>query len=172
MSEPATAPNYWALHDEACARGETIYTDPDTGYVVFTRLGLLERGKCCGAGCRHCPFEHASVPMERRAARIQQAAWLSDVRPDPGSEATIMLWSADENGLAHQSLSNPVILIAFDARTRIVANTDIPLTQALTQTAPLAAPVIGVPLHEGADHAEQIAKARDLMTGDAVILAS
>lgn len=25
--------------------------------VVFTALFHLERGQCCGNGCRHCPFE-------------------------------------------------------------------------------------------------------------------
>jgi|TARA_B100001939_G_C16481276_1_gene421415 hypothetical protein len=27
------------------------------GNKVFTELGLANRGKCCGCGCRHCPFE-------------------------------------------------------------------------------------------------------------------
>jgi biotin synthase-like enzyme len=25
--------------------------------VVFTALFHLERGQCCGSGCRHCPYE-------------------------------------------------------------------------------------------------------------------
>jgi len=25
--------------------------------VIFTALFHLERGQCCGNGCRHCPFE-------------------------------------------------------------------------------------------------------------------
>ena len=25
--------------------------------VVFTALFHLERGRCCGNGCRHCPYE-------------------------------------------------------------------------------------------------------------------
>ncbi|MEM7365302.1 MAG: DUF5522 domain-containing protein, partial [Pseudomonadota bacterium] len=47
--------NVWQLHDEACERGEASYVDPESGYQVFTRIGLLARGRCCGAGCRHCP---------------------------------------------------------------------------------------------------------------------
>ena len=39
MSEPA----YVALHEAACARGEHGYVDPDTGYMVFTRLAHLAR---------------------------------------------------------------------------------------------------------------------------------
>jgi hypothetical protein len=52
-------------HDAACARGEPTYRDPATGYTVFTELALLERGTCCGSGCRHCPFAHVAVPSRR-----------------------------------------------------------------------------------------------------------
>ncbi|MAY19489.1 MAG: hypothetical protein CL955_02580 [Erythrobacteraceae bacterium] len=61
MSEPA----YVALHEAACARGEHGYVDPDTGYMVFTRLAHLARGSCCGSACRHCPYEHANVKPPR-----------------------------------------------------------------------------------------------------------
>ena len=40
----------------ACARSALTYTDPTTSYTVFTRLAHLKRGKCCGSGCRHCPW--------------------------------------------------------------------------------------------------------------------
>ncbi len=43
-------------HDPAEAVGEPGYTDPVSGYFVFTRASHLERGVCCGSGCRHCPF--------------------------------------------------------------------------------------------------------------------
>jgi hypothetical protein len=29
----------------------------ENGAVVFTALFHLERGTCCGNGCRHCPYE-------------------------------------------------------------------------------------------------------------------
>ena len=28
----------------------------ENGNVVFTEKFLLERGYCCGLGCRHCPY--------------------------------------------------------------------------------------------------------------------
>ena len=65
---------YMQLHEDACARGDFTYLDPDTGFVVFTRLGLLDRGRCCGAACRHSPFGHERVRLEARSQRIQQAA--------------------------------------------------------------------------------------------------
>jgi iron complex transport system substrate-binding protein len=45
------------LHAQACARNLPTYTDPRTGYEVFTADYLRRRGICCGSGCRHCPYE-------------------------------------------------------------------------------------------------------------------
>lgn len=28
----------------------------ERGYMVFTEAYLLRRGRCCGSGCRHCPY--------------------------------------------------------------------------------------------------------------------
>lgn len=46
-----------AAHDAAVARGDDGYEDPVTGYFVFTRASLLANGRCCEAGCRHCPYD-------------------------------------------------------------------------------------------------------------------
>ena len=42
------------------------YIDPVTGYQVMTSLALLKRGRCCGSGCRHCPYSHMNVSSCRR----------------------------------------------------------------------------------------------------------
>ena len=44
-------------HDRAVAAGEPGYLDPQTGYFVFTAAELAARGRCCGSGCRHCPYD-------------------------------------------------------------------------------------------------------------------
>ena len=36
------------------------------GLMVFTAAYHLKRGYCCGAGCRHCPYDHANVPKDQR----------------------------------------------------------------------------------------------------------
>ncbi|MFN0016218.1 MAG: DUF5522 domain-containing protein [Saprospiraceae bacterium] len=28
----------------------------ENGYIVFTEYYLRSRQKCCGSGCRHCPY--------------------------------------------------------------------------------------------------------------------
>ncbi|KAL7544714.1 hypothetical protein ACHAWF_008127, partial [Thalassiosira exigua] len=73
-----------ALHQSACEAGEMHYVDPETGYQVFTELAHKRRGKCCGSGCRHCPYAHENVRSDVKAEKIQQPAFLherSDGRP-------------------------------------------------------------------------------------------
>jgi ABC-type Fe3+-hydroxamate transport system substrate-binding protein/diphthamide synthase (EF-2-diphthine--ammonia ligase) len=75
---------YSRLHEEACREGRDAYVDPSSGYRVFTRHAHEKRGRCCGSGCRHCPYDHANV--RDKAGRIQQPAFLydgDDVGGDP-----------------------------------------------------------------------------------------
>lgn len=53
-----------ARHDRALRAGLSTYVDPATGYSVLTADYLAERGYCCGAGCRHCPWEGAAADPE------------------------------------------------------------------------------------------------------------
>lgn len=45
--------------------GEHYYLNQQ-GYIVFTEKYHLEKGFCCGMGCRHCPYEYENVPEPRR----------------------------------------------------------------------------------------------------------
>lgn len=40
------------------------------GFQVFTEKYLLERGYCCGNGCKHCPYNYKAVPEPRRTALL------------------------------------------------------------------------------------------------------
>ncbi|THU41786.1 hypothetical protein FAM09_06705 [Niastella caeni] len=44
----------------------------EQGYMVLTAQYHLERGYCCGNGCRHCPFEYVNVPEPRKSQLIIQ----------------------------------------------------------------------------------------------------
>jgi len=46
--------------------GIDFYFDAD-GYMVLTEAYHLEKGHCCGHGCRHCPYEYENVPEPRRS---------------------------------------------------------------------------------------------------------
>ncbi|WP_081198914.1 DUF5522 domain-containing protein [Niastella yeongjuensis] len=44
----------------------------EQGYMVLTAQYHLERGRCCGNGCRHCPFDYVNVPEPRKSQLINQ----------------------------------------------------------------------------------------------------
>ena len=46
--------------------GEDYYYNED-GYFVFTEKYHLEKGYCCGFGCKHCPYDYENVPEPRRS---------------------------------------------------------------------------------------------------------
>jgi len=52
-------------HALAIATGRPTYSDPLTGFTVFTARFLADRGWCCESGCRHCPFEPSSARPSR-----------------------------------------------------------------------------------------------------------
>jgi len=58
-----------AVHDGAVQAGCSTYADPLTGYLVFTSPALAARGRCCGNGCRHCPYPQTE---QRRAGRPEE----------------------------------------------------------------------------------------------------
>jgi len=47
------------------AEGEDYYYN-ENGYVVLTAKYHLQRGHCCGNGCRHCPYNYCDVPEPKR----------------------------------------------------------------------------------------------------------
>ena len=44
----------------------------EDGYVVLTEKYHLDRGYCCGNGCKHCPFQYEAVPEPRRSYLKEQ----------------------------------------------------------------------------------------------------
>lgn len=53
------------------AEGIDFYYD-DSGLMVFTQKYHLERGYCCGNGCRHCPYDYMNVANEEERNLLQQ----------------------------------------------------------------------------------------------------
>jgi hypothetical protein len=46
--------------------GIDYYINED-GMLVFTEAFHLQRGVCCGRGCKHCPYDYINVPDIKRA---------------------------------------------------------------------------------------------------------
>lgn len=39
----------------------------EDGYMVLTEKYHVDKGFCCGNGCRHCPFNYENVPEPKRS---------------------------------------------------------------------------------------------------------
>jgi hypothetical protein len=42
------------------------------GLVVFTAEYLLNRGYCCGNGCKNCPYDYKNVPEPKRTLLLKK----------------------------------------------------------------------------------------------------
>ena len=156
--------DYMALHDTACNAGKMTYTDPESGYQVFTELAHKKRGKCCGCGCKHCPFHHENV--KDKALKIMQPAFLFQGNGDcnitqsmniQNREVKVVFFSGGKDSfLAIRSVLKSyknrkekvflILLTTFDATSRIIAHQDIHIDTIIKQATHLNIPLVGVPL--------------------------
>ena len=44
----------------------------EQGLMVLMEKYHLERGYCCGNGCRHCPYDYEIISEPRRSQLIEQ----------------------------------------------------------------------------------------------------
>jgi diphthamide synthase (EF-2-diphthine--ammonia ligase) len=172
-----------AVHRQACEAGRHTYTDPATGYQVFTELAHLQRGKCCGSGCRHCPFNHANV--KDKITKIQQPAFLHDPAQrnpiatwnDPNKDVLfsihhhkkikVLFFSGGKDSfltiralvkLYYGNTSDNekfglVLMTTFDATTRVIAHQEVSIDQVVRQAQHLNLALVGIPLRRGSGEA-------------------
>ena len=50
---------------------EEYYTNSE-GFMVFTAEYLLQRGYCCGNGCKHCPYDYKNVLEPKRSELLKK----------------------------------------------------------------------------------------------------
>jgi len=157
------------VHDLACEQGESTYTDPETGYSVFSELAHKKRGKCCGSGCRHCPYSHKNV--KNKAAKIQQPSILYQQEIKNTSQPSnffsinnnkdikVLFFSGGKDSfLAIRALvrsyyqNGPfglILMTTFDAATRIIAHQEVGIDQVIKQASHLDITSVGIPLRKG-----------------------
>ena len=149
----------WQRHEAACERGDATYEDPATGYQVMTRVGLERRGRCCGSGCRHCPFEHEQVPEARKPSG---ARWLHGPDSNALGEVDVIFWSGGKDSFSAylallDAAARPVVLLTtYDGRSGRVAHQELPIDAVARQAAILNVPALGVPLARGGAYVEQV----------------
>lgn len=157
--------NFQTMHAQAVANGERFYTDPGTGYRVITELGHLDRGSCCGCGCRHCPFAHDKVPANKRANTAKVPTLVNESFCTT-QECDVLFWSGGKDSyLGYRYLKKEygnhprdiVLLTTFDAATRIVAHQEVAFSRIEEQSSWLQSPLLAVPLFTGMDYVNRIA---------------
>ena len=165
----AAGEGFHALHQQACDEGKTTYTDPATGYSVFTEIAHRKRGKCCGSGCRHCPYSHVNV--KDKLSRIQQPAMLYQAPEDEsllfachsnrkdqpvkvlsfsgGKDSFLTIRALVRQYTDQKSPFGLVLLTSFDAQDRMIAHQDVSIEDVVRQAQHLKISLLGVPLHRG-----------------------
>ncbi len=150
-----------ALHDLACKEGKHTYTDPETGYNVFTAIAHRQRGWCCGSGCRHCPYSHENV--KDKASKIQEPSLLyrqsnNGIFSVEHPKIKVLFFSGGKDSFLtirslvrqyHQESFGLVLLTTFDATTRKIAHQEIPIDDVIRQAKHLDITLLGVPLRRG-----------------------
>jgi 2-iminoacetate synthase ThiH len=57
---------------------EDIHLYREGGHVIFTALFHVQRGKCCGNECRHCPFypkhKRGSDTVDEKFAHLKKSS--------------------------------------------------------------------------------------------------
>ncbi|CAB9523577.1 chromosome 1 open reading frame 53 [Seminavis robusta] len=159
---------YYELHQKACQEQKTTYIDPATGYQVFTEVAHRNRGKCCGSGCRHCPYNHVNV--KDKLNRISQPSLLYQAPsselfgcPDNDDDCNaqpvkVLFFSGGKDSFLtiralvrqHQQESfGLVLLTTFDADSRTIAHQEVSIEDVMRQAQHLKISLLGVPLHRG-----------------------
>lgn len=146
------------LHADACEAGAHSYVDPTTGYTVFTALAHEARGRCCGCGCRHCPYGHSNVPPGARAGRPRDP-WIEGPLP---STCDVLSWSGGKDSylalraLQREDVRPVVLLTTFEEHSEIVAHQEVRLDDVRRQARALGLPILLVPLFAGPDYGDRV----------------
>jgi hypothetical protein len=53
----------------------------EQGYIVLTAQFHLNKGYCCGNGCKHCPYNYVAVPEPKKTE--MQALLLNNANNSP-----------------------------------------------------------------------------------------
>jgi hypothetical protein len=57
--------------NQQLVEGVDFYYNVD-GYIVLTEKYHLDKGFCCGNGCRHCPYSYENVPEPKRSELMKR----------------------------------------------------------------------------------------------------
>lgn len=65
----------YVVHLKSVTERKLNYKDPHSGLHVFNISHHLEKGKCCGNACRHCPYGHKNASKELKRSKRWNGAF-------------------------------------------------------------------------------------------------
>ena len=138
--------NYLEEHRKAVLNGELGYIDSSTGLFVMTDTYLRSRGKCCGNGCRHCPFGR-SLP-EGTTSDENKLILPSNMTSLP-TDCVTLFWSGGKDSyLAYLELQKTEqnILLCTTYANGMVGHQEIPVERIIGQAKQLDTPLLLIAL--------------------------
>lgn len=149
-----------ALHRTACEMGADTYTDPATGYRVFTELALLKKGDCCANACRHCPYGHIKVCKPGHEPRVQKPVVLGPIE-GVWDSFDVLFWSGGKDSflcLSHllEKRKNVLLLTSFAADTNRVPIQNIHIKDIVKQASFFDVPLCLVPIASNGNYRDAI----------------
>lgn len=153
-------------HACAVASSSPTYLDPATGNEVFTAAALAARSRCCGCGCRHCPFTAENAASEGDAVESSAPALLYGAFGQLQGPVDVLFWSGGKDSfLAGRALRREhgcggrlCLLTTYDSGSRTVAHQEVPIETIVKQAAHLGLPLVGVPLCSHVPYVDRVAE--------------
>ena len=133
-------------HRIAVQEGQYGYIDSNTGLFVMTETYLRHRGRCCGNGCRHCPFGR-SLP-EGQTSDDNLLILPANMTSLP-TDCVTLFWSGGKDSyLAYLELKRTErnILLCTTYANGMVGHQEIPVERIIRQAKRLHAPLLLIAL--------------------------
>ena len=146
-------------HRTAVQSGQYGYIDSNTGLFVMTENYLRERGRCCGNGCRHCPFGR-SLP-EGETSDSNRLILPSDMNTLP-KECVTLFWSGGKDSyLAYLQLveSEDTIVLCTTYANGMVGHQEIPVERIIAQAEYLNVPLLLIALKSDERYEHRVSNA-------------
>lgn len=146
-TSPHPLPDIEELHRIACRNNQSSYSDPSSGLLVFTSLHLSQR-KCCGCGCRHCPYRPSTCP-------VPTASMLHGSLDDLPDAVDVLFWSGGKDSfcalrsLQSRRVRDVVLLTTYNAHSGTVAHQEVAIRDVERQAKYIDIPLLGVPVAYG-----------------------
>ena len=150
--------SYWEHHRKAQKKRKVGYIDPDSGLFVMTEQTLRNRGKCCGNGCRHCPYGRS---LAGGNSHEENKIYVPDGVDDIPRGAVFLFWSGGKDSyLALLSLleEESDIVLCTTFANGMVGHQEIPIETIQRQADHLQLPLLMIALRPNQTYEYQVAR--------------